>query len=143
MSEGGSCALGPVSRLLVGVSASRGAGEGPDRGSAGNGGRSSIAGISGALQGDTLKLQERSWVEGKRRIHRTRDDSWLPTLGPCVLVHGNTWFLWEHPLKTEGDFRIFEAYLDDIRIEPDYELLANAMAEHGEMHCSYPWWACS
>jgi hypothetical protein len=91
-----------------------------------------LRGFPGPYRVIHSNCQERSWVEGKRRITE------LETTAGCLRwvhvysSHGNTWFLWEHPLKTEGDFRIFEAYLDDIRIEPDYELLANAMAEHGE-----------
>jgi hypothetical protein len=91
-----------------------------------------LRGFPGPYRVTHPNCEEQVWIEGDRRITELQTPVGCLRSVHIYSPHGNTWFLCEHPLKTEADFRIFGAYLDDIVIEPDYGPLAAALAEYGE-----------
>lgn len=74
----------------------------------------------------------REWEENGCRHTEIHTPGGVLRMKRVYSPEGNTWFVAEHPLRTERDFLLFREYLEHIRLEPDYEPVAAAIAQYGD-----------
>ncbi len=75
-----------------------------------------------------------SKTEGTTRTIAYRTSRGTLTLGYRYVAEGDTWFLVDHPVKTEEDFRLLQYIMENTHLEPDYapfEQAAEALGERG------------
>lgn len=71
-------------------------------------------------------------TEGKKKRILYQTSKGTLTLGYQYVEEGDTWFLVDHPLKTEDDFLLLKYIMDSTHLEPNYQRFEQEVEKLGE-----------